>query len=143
MNDTAIGIIIAILATLVAALARLYLSARGDAIRAEVMLRTECKLREATELQLSQVEESLGTYARMQNAFAHREYALQCEIRHRDALIAHREAIIAARMPNAPSPMLDDQTKALVRLATSNPNENEQRSAAMLVCKRLREKIDA
>ena len=37
---------------------------------------------------------------------------------------------------------LDDQTKALVRLALLNPSEHERQSAALIVCKRLKEKID-
>lgn len=39
-------------------------------------------------------------------------------------------------------PMLDEQTKSLVRLATSNPNEHERHAAAIVVCKRLREKLN-
>jgi len=37
---------------------------------------------------------------------------------------------------------LDDQLKGLVRLAVSNPNENERRNAALIVCERLKGKID-
>jgi hypothetical protein len=38
--------------------------------------------------------------------------------------------------------VLDGKTKALIRLAVSNPEKLEGESAAMLVCKRLKEKID-
>jgi len=40
------------------------------------------------------------------------------------------------------STVLDDRTKALVRLAVSNPEKQEGESAAMIVCKRIKEKID-
>ena len=38
--------------------------------------------------------------------------------------------------------VLDDKTIALVRLAVSNPEKREGESAAMIVCKRLKERID-
>lgn len=133
MNQTAIGIIIGILATLVAALARLYLSARGDAIRAEVMLRTEHILREEAASELTVTRGALdGTRTSLRQSIE-RAFFLECEL----------QRIIATRTPPASAPALDDQTKALVRLATSNPNEHERNAAALLVCKRLREKIDA
>lgn len=44
--------------------------------------------------------------------------------------------------PSSASDVLDDKTKALVRLAVSNPEKQEAESAAMLVCKRLKERID-
>ncbi len=141
MNDEiATVLIVGILSILVAAFARLYLSARGDAIRAEVRLKTESNLREAIELQLSQVEERLAAHQRSEREFVHREFALRCEIRQRDAMIAACMSMVSSSA--ASSPVIDDQTKALVRLATSNPNEHEQHAAAMLVCKRLRGKID-
>lgn len=38
-------------------------------------------------------------------------------------------------------PLLDDKTKSLVRLAISNSEEHEQHAAAMLVCRRLMERM--
>lgn len=40
------------------------------------------------------------------------------------------------------SSLLDDRTKGLIRLAVLNPEKLEGESAAMIVCKRLKEKID-
>lgn len=39
------------------------------------------------------------------------------------------------------SALLDDKTKSLVRLAVSNSEEHEQHAAAMLVCRRLMERM--
>jgi hypothetical protein len=57
-----------------------------------------------------------------------------------------RAAQIAARVPIARQtiyvPGLDDKTKSLVRLAVDNPEKNEGTAAALLVCKRLKERMD-
>jgi hypothetical protein len=37
---------------------------------------------------------------------------------------------------------LDEKTKALVRLAVSNPSEHERQNAALIACKRLKDQID-
>ncbi len=44
--------------------------------------------------------------------------------------------------PYAKGIVLDEQTKSLVRLAVANPNDNERQSAALIVCERLKGKID-
>ena len=38
--------------------------------------------------------------------------------------------------------MIDDKTRDLVRLATSNPSEHERQAAAAIVCKRLMERME-
>lgn len=61
-----------------------------------------------------------------------------------------RVAEIAARVPigrqTTIMPIyvagLDDKTKSLVRLAVGNPEKNEGAAAALLVCKRLKERMD-
>lgn len=61
-----------------------------------------------------------------------------------------RAAQIAARVPIGRQanvvpiyvPGLDDKTKSLIRLAVGNPEQNEGAAAALLVCKRLKERMD-
>lgn len=51
-----------------------------------------------------------------------------------------RLALRAAILPGSDI-VLDDKTKSLVRLAVDNPEKNEGAAAALLVCKRLKERM--
>ena len=54
------------------------------------------------------------------------------------------EARLALRSVFSPADgnsVLDDKTKSLVRLAVDNPNPNEGAAAALLVCKRIKERM--
>jgi hypothetical protein len=52
-----------------------------------------------------------------------------------------RLALRGAILPGGGKVVLDDKTKSLVRLAVDNPEENEGAAAALLVCKRLKERM--
>lgn len=58
--------------------------------------------------------------------------------RAKKAMVVH--VPISSRM--SVNDVLDDKTKGLIRLAVSNPEKREGENAAMIVCKRLKEKID-
>lgn len=62
------------------------------------------------------------------------------ELSKNEALLARAEAALR-RASIAQAPILDDKIKSLVRLAVSNSEEHEQHAAAMLVCKRLMERM--
>lgn len=104
---------------------------------ARVQYRTECIHHDATERKLlvsaqrlADMQVLLDQHRELLRHVQDRSFAFECELQR------------AKRGGGSPT-ALDDQTKALVRLATSNPNEHEKHAAAMLVCKRLREKLDA
>ena len=135
MNEVFLVVMITVLAVANALLGWYYVATQKSLLNARVQYRTECIHRESADEQLAVTTRRLGyvqltldQHREMVRHLMDRRFQLECELQ-----LAHRGG----------RPALDDQTKALVRLATSNPNEHEKHAAAMLVCKRLREKIDA
>lgn len=141
MNETWLAwllVMISVLAVACGVLGRYLSVAERNLLIARVQYRTEFIERESVERQLTAVRQQLvnvhGLLDQHRELLRHvqdRSFAFECELQ-----LAKRGG---GSLPTA----LDDQTKALVRLATSNPNEHEKHAAAMLVCKRLREKLDA
>lgn len=61
-----------------------------------------------------------------------------------DTLIIRERQLMAekmARITTTSKPAIDTKTMSLLVLAVNNPNENEARSAAMQVCKRLKKTL--
>lgn len=73
--------------------------------------------------------------------------SLQKQFELKKQIILQERMLIAEKMRTAtaiaaPTPQpFDSKTMSLISLAVNNPNENEARSAAMQVCKRLKKTL--
>jgi len=69
------------------------------------------------------------------------------ELRLKEIIIIREQQLMGEKMKVITSmaasskPILDTKTKSLLDLALNNPNENEARSAAMQVCKRIKKTL--
>jgi len=136
MNETWLIVVICFLAIASGSLGGFCFALQKNLLRTRIEYRTECIERDAAEDKLAatkrHLEETYGLLDQHRELVRHlmdRRFQLECDLE-------------MARRGGSARLALDDQTMALVRLATSNPNEHEKHAAALLVCKRLREKID-
>jgi TolA-binding protein len=135
MNEVVVVVLVTLLCVTCGLFSGLYFASQKILLTTRVQYRTENIQRESAERQLTVVQQQLadtqGLLDQHRELVRHlmdRRFQLECDL--------ERAQRGGGRLA------LDDQTKALVRLATSNPNEHEKHAAAMLVCKRLREKLD-
>jgi len=63
-------------------------------------------------------------------------------LRAKDAMGRVMDDFLRGRAKDVGAFALDAQTISLIRLAVSNPSENERKSAALIVCERLKAQID-
>jgi hypothetical protein len=136
MNEVVVVVLVTLLCVACGLFSGLYFATQKILLTTRVQYRTECIHRESAGRQLTVVQQQLtdtqGLLDQHRELVRHlmdRRFQLECDLE-------------MARRGGGGRLALDDQTKALVRLATSNPNEHEKHAAAMLVCKRLREKLD-
>ena len=93
-------------------------------------------------------EDALETQRKLVAALVdHRETLDKLAQANRELMLERAKNIAVSsvgRAGGSPAPdfALDAQTISLIRLAVSNPNDNERKSAALIVCERLKAQID-
>jgi len=131
MSAIVSGVVIAIMGFMIGYLARVHFNTLAKLDQTRIAFATERVARDMADDRLETITNAL-------NASNEKVLILETELSRLKIEYAFTQSRRVARA----APVLDAQTSALVRLATSNPSEHERNAAAALVCKRLRQKLD-